>query len=281
MLRRYLPWIAVALAVALVATDWPLGWSFWIDHPFIAALAAGLVLLLLTVSVVDAILRRREAKRWRDLGRGAAYALEQLFYLSRIAMLQLLGARVDVQLTTEIELQVAPARARAIELLGPLPPPVELDLMIEYTEAGTRSLRSDRLPALVEDDEWCDHALLTLLALARLHETTIARWVGAFGTLGDSEGFRRIGGSIHLTDRIEIIGQNLLVIRRLRADGRVSDPATLAGATRAVVDRWVELARAYDEEALYWEARRAADAGAAFDDFPITRERVSRTPVGP
>jgi hypothetical protein len=265
----------------LVLTDWPLGWTFWIDHPFVAALAAGLVLLLLTGSVLDVILRRREARRWRDLGRGAAYALEQLFYLSRIAMLQLLGARSDIQLTTEVELQVAPARARAIELLGPLPTPVELDLMIEYTEAGTRKLRSDRLPVLIQDDDWCDHAVLTLLALSRLHETTIARWIGAFGTLGDNEGFRRIGGSIHLTDRIEVIGQHLLVLRRLRTVGGASEPSELETSTRAVVDHWGELARAYDEEALYWEARRAAEIGAAFDDFPITRERVSRTPVGP
>src|SRR5262249_5252 len=153
-----LPGIAVLVSLALVATDWPLEWSFWIDHPFVAALVAGLVLLLLTGSVLDVVLRRREASRWRDLGPGAAYALEQLFILYRIAMLQLRGARADVQLTAEIELQVAPARARAIELLGQLPSPVELELMMEYTEAGTRSVRADRLPALVRDDEWCDHA---------------------------------------------------------------------------------------------------------------------------
>ena len=62
--RRYLPLVAILLTVALVVSDWPLDWSFWIDHPFIAALAAGLVLLLLTGSVVDAILRRREARSW-------------------------------------------------------------------------------------------------------------------------------------------------------------------------------------------------------------------------
>ena len=64
--RRHLPAIAVALSAVLVVSDWPLSWSLWFEHPFLAALVAGFVLLLLTGSVVDVILRRREARCWID-----------------------------------------------------------------------------------------------------------------------------------------------------------------------------------------------------------------------
>ena len=92
MLRRSLPFVAIAVAALVLVSDWPLGWQGWIEHPYLAAFAAGLVLLLLTGSVVDVILRHREARRWIDVGRGAAYALDRVFFLSGIAMFQLVGA---------------------------------------------------------------------------------------------------------------------------------------------------------------------------------------------
>ncbi len=167
-IRRYLPAIAVVLSVVLVVSDWPLGWSLWLDHPFIAALVAGLVLLLLTGSVVDVILRRREARRWLDLGRGAAYALDQVFFLSGIAMVQVLGVGGGTRLSPEIEFHVAPARERAAALF---PAGNALDVMVEYNEGGSSTLRHDRLPVLLRDSQWRDHALLTILALARAQET--------------------------------------------------------------------------------------------------------------
>jgi hypothetical protein len=233
VLRQYLPGVALALTVALVATDWPLGWTLWVDHPFVAALAAGLVLLLLTGSVVDAILRRREARRWRDLGRGAAYALDQVFWLSRIALFQLLGARGDIQLTLEIELHVGPARDRALELLGQVPESDELDIMTEYDLDRATLLQDARLPTLLRDPAWCDRAMFALLTLARVQETTIARWVGAFGVLGDSEGFRRIGESIAIADRAEAIGQYLLVLRRGEVSAEL-DEAAIGATSHAV-----------------------------------------------
>ena len=36
--RRYLP-AGDPLTLALVLSDWPLDWSFWLEHPFVAALA--------------------------------------------------------------------------------------------------------------------------------------------------------------------------------------------------------------------------------------------------
>jgi hypothetical protein len=118
MFRRSLPFVAILVALLVLVSDWPLGWAGWIEHPYLSAFAAGLVLLLLTGSVVDVILRRREARRWIDLGRGAAYALDQVFFLSGIAMFQLVGAGGDAGLSPEIEFHLAPPRARAVELLG-------------------------------------------------------------------------------------------------------------------------------------------------------------------
>jgi hypothetical protein len=48
--RRWLPVAAGLLVLAAVATDWPLGWSFWVEHPLIAAVAGGAVLLIFTAA---------------------------------------------------------------------------------------------------------------------------------------------------------------------------------------------------------------------------------------
>jgi hypothetical protein len=53
---------------------------------------------------------------------------------------------------------------------------------------------------LLSDACWRDDTLLALLALARAQEAVIARWISAFGALGDAEGFRRVGQSIAILD---------------------------------------------------------------------------------
>jgi hypothetical protein len=85
------PIAAVATAVAVSLTDWPLGWSFWVDHPLDAALVAGAVLVFVTATVLDAYLRSREARRWRSVGRAAAAEFSHVFDQATIAMLGLLG----------------------------------------------------------------------------------------------------------------------------------------------------------------------------------------------
>ena len=274
--RRYLPLVAILLTVALVVSDWPLDWSFWIDHPFIAALAAGLVLLLLTGSVVDAILRRREARSWVDVGRGAAYALDQVFYLSGIAMFQLLGVGSGLRLTPEIEFHVAPARARAAALLPNRPDPG--DVLIEYNEEGASALREERLPILLRDDKWRDHALFAVLALARAQEMTIARWISAFGALGDNAGFRRVGRSIGILDRAEVVAQQLTVLRDAGVAGGEFDRAASDVAVRSVMTYWEELVRAYYDEAYYWEDRHSSGSGLDISEHPTTQLRTRRRP---
>ena len=277
VLRRYLPALAIVLASVLVLSDWPLDWSFWLDHPLVAALVAGLVLLLLTGSVVDVILRRQEARRWVDFGRGAAYALDQVFYFSGIAMFQLLGVGGDIRLSPEIEFHVAPARARAAQLLPNRPDPGGVDVMIEVNEERASALRADRLPILLRDGQWRDHALLAILAFARAQETTIARWISAFGALGDYEGFRRVGRSIEILDRAEVVVQHLLVIRDA---GAQFDPAASDTAMRTVMSYWEELVRAYYEEAYYWEDRHTSGSGLEISEHPTTRLRKQRRPWG-
>lgn len=281
VLRRSLPFVAILVATLLLLSDWPLGWSAWTDHPFIAAFVAGLVLLLLTGAVIDVILQRREARRWIDLGRGAAYALDQVFYLSGIAMFQLVGAGGDARLSPEIEFHVAPARGRARELLGPGARTPEMDvLLVEYDEERAAAIAGDRLAELLRDARWRDHAHLALLSLARAQEATIARWISAFGALGDAEGFRRVGRSIAILDRAEVVVQQLLALAEAEASGARSHPGA-DEAVRAVMTYWEELVRAYSREAQYWEDRHAGASGLELSEHPITWRRRVRDASGP
>jgi hypothetical protein len=274
VLRRSLPWFAIVVATLAFVSDWPLGWSAWTEHPLVAAFVAGLVLLLLTGSVVDVILQRREARRWVDLGRGAAYALDQVFYLSGIAMYQLVGVGHDTRLTPEIEFHVAPARKRARELLANVSGVPDMDvLLVEYDEEHAAAVHDERLPVLLPDALWREYVVLALLALARAQEATIARWISAFGALGDAEGFRRVSRSIAILDRAEVVVQQLLTVAEVEAKGARSDGATKQ-ATRTVTTYWKQLVHAYAQEALYWETRHAGASGLDLSEHPITQRRV-------
>ena len=248
--------------------------------PYLAAFAAGLVLLLLTGSVVDVILRRREARRWIDLGRGAAYALDQVFFLSGIAMFQLVGAGGDAGLSPEIEFHVAPARACAVELLGDSARTPGMSAAVQYDMERAAAVAGDRLPVLLSDARWRDHALLTLLALARVQEETIARWISAFGVLGDAEGFRRVGRSFAILDRSEVVVQQLLDGAGSGA-GDAGPGMTAAGAVSTVMRCWQELVRAYYQEAHYWEDRHTGASGLGLSEHPITLRRRFGAEPGP
>jgi hypothetical protein len=115
--RRWLPLAAVGLVVGLALSDWPGAWPFWIDHPLIAALVGGIALLFLTGAVVDSFLRRREARRWVGVGRAAAIEFAVFFETTRWVMVQLLGVDFWVRVSPDLELNLAPARSRAAELV--------------------------------------------------------------------------------------------------------------------------------------------------------------------
>jgi hypothetical protein len=274
VLRRSLPFVAILVAMLAFVSDWPLGWSGWVEHPLVAAFVAGLVLLLLTGSVVDVILQRREARRWVDLGRGAAYALDQVFYLSGIAMFQLVGVGRDTRLSPEIEFHVAPARKRARELLGRDSGTPDINVLVDYDdEERAVAVHDDRLPTLLPDGPWREHVVLALLAFARVQEATIARWISAFGALGDAQGFRRVSRSIAILDRAEVLVQQLLTVAEVEA-GSARSHLTAEQAARTVTRYWKELVRAYSQETQYWENRHAGASGLDLSEYPITQRRV-------
>jgi hypothetical protein len=265
--------VAILVATLAFVSDWPLGWSAWTEHPLVAAFVAGLVLLLVTGSVVDVILQRREARRWVDLGRGAAYALDQVFYLSGIAMYQLVAAGREVRVSPEIEFHVAPARARAREILGRSAATPEIDVMVDWDEEHAATIHYDRVPILLTDARWREDVVLTLLALARAQEATIARWVSAFGVLGDAEGFRRVSQSIAILDRAEVVLQQMLTVAETTTSGTRPEPAA-DHAIRTVTTYWMELIDAYAREAQYWETRHAGASGLDLSEHPITQRRI-------
>ena len=69
------PALALVLAVGVSLTDWPLGWSFWVDHPLDAAIVAGLYWYLRyqdEAEIRDPSGRHDEAERDRAIERDAA-----------------------------------------------------------------------------------------------------------------------------------------------------------------------------------------------------------------
>jgi hypothetical protein len=71
--RALAPAVAVVTAGALVVTEMTLKGlrQFWIGHPILAALVASAVVLGITVLIVDEVLRRRHARRWKAVAQTA------------------------------------------------------------------------------------------------------------------------------------------------------------------------------------------------------------------
>src|SRR5204863_7253988 len=85
---------------------------------------------------------------------------------------------------------------------------------VAYTD-----LRHERLPDLLLDQQWRDHAMMTISALVRAHEAAIARWASMFGVLGDEEGFRAVARSVSLLDLAESVQQHLFAVQEAREGG--------------------------------------------------------------
>jgi hypothetical protein len=71
--------VAVAVVLALISSDF-YARRFWLSHPATTAILASLVAVLVSVTVIEAVLSRRNERRWRLL---AQYALLELAEAAR------------------------------------------------------------------------------------------------------------------------------------------------------------------------------------------------------
>lgn len=78
---------AVALIVVLVSSDFYAS-QFWLGHPLTTTILASLSVVLVSVTLIDVILKRRSEGRWRLL---AQYALMELAEAAHGAWGVLLG----------------------------------------------------------------------------------------------------------------------------------------------------------------------------------------------
>ena len=241
-LRACLPLIALAAVTTLALSDWPIGWRVWIDHPYLAALAAGLSILFLAGAVVDSHFRRREARRWHGLGFVAAGEFASIHYDTGIAMAALIGADDGYRLRADVEFHLAVARERAAELIaadGEHPP-----------EDGEEFL-VNRLALLVSDGVWRGSASQTL-RVARSHLLeAVSRWSGTFAILDDDEQFNRVKRTVAIMDLITALHMSLI------AFGPPHEAPTLDASMFANFTRhWRSLLDATGVELDFWNARR-------------------------
>lgn len=265
-LRAGLPVIAVTVALALALSDWPIGWRLWLEHPYIAAFVGGLALLFVAGAVVDAHMRRREARRWHGLGFAAAGEFAAILYDTGIAMAALSGTDDGYRLRVDIEFHLATARERATELL-------------REGEAGGASSAdpaeiTGRLSVLVADEAWRGSASQTL-RVARSHLVeAVSRWTSTFAILNDDEQFNRIARTVTIMDLITALHVSLVAIRPTE-DGAHLDPAEFS----TFAAQWTQLGASVGTELDFWNGRRRV--GSRVDLSTLERQLAAEPiPVG-
>jgi hypothetical protein len=186
------PILAVAGAVAVGLTDWPLGWHFWLDHPLDAALVGGLLVVLVTVAALETYLRSRKSRRWRSVGRAAAAEFSHVFDQATVGMVALLGFDVP-RPREEIESALAGPRARARALLDsrPADPEALLRRQRDPADPGDDGWQRERLEILIRDADWLRGCHETRVAISRLL-ALISRWVSSFAILNDDGHLARV-----------------------------------------------------------------------------------------
>lgn len=265
-LRRFVwPIVAVAGAVAISLTDWPLGWHFWIDHPLDAALVAGLLVVLVTVAALDTYLRSRESRRWRSVGRAAAAEFSHVFDQATIGMLSLLGFDVP-RPRQEIESALAEPRARAQALLdsSPRKPEGLLQRQRDPADPGDDGWQRERLEILIRDAEWVKGCHETLVAIGRLQLALISRWVSSFAILNDDVHLLRVERALSLIEAERALDSSLLLVGDDRTGAQVDD----------ALRRWSSLVADVRGEANYWYLRY--QEGAEFPDIGPRRREAER-----
>lgn len=269
-LRAGLPVIAIAVAVALALSDWPIGWHLWLEHPYIAAFVGGLALLFLAGAVVDAHLRRREARRWHGLGFAAAGEFAAILYDTGIAMDALSGVDDGYRLRVDIEFHLTTARDRAAELL-----PEEVNGRAVAGDGGALDLGDValRLSVLVKDDTWRGSCSQTL-RVARSHLVeAVSRWTSTFAILNDDEDFNRIARTVMIMDLITALHVSLVAIRS-DDDAAHLDPTEFS----TFATQWTALRASVNTELDFWNGRRRV--GSRVDLSTLQRQPPSeRVPI--
>ena len=248
LLRRALPLIAIAFALGLALSDWPLGWRMWLEHPYIAAFAGGLALLFVAGAVIDAHMRRREAHRWHGLGFAAAGEFAAILYDTSIAIDALTGRDDGYRLRSDVEFHLAPARDRAGELM-------RHDIDIPAASGGETAPRdgvdSRQLSLLVADEVWRRSCSQTL-RVSRSHLVeAVSRWTATFAILNDDEDFNRVARTVTIMDLITVLHISLVAVRPAGEDQHL-DAAALADFAA----QWQALAHSVNTELDFWNARR-------------------------
>jgi hypothetical protein len=262
-----LPMAAVAVAVALLLSDWPGGWSLWFDHPYLAAFCAGLALLLLTGAVLDAYLRRREARRWYGIGMAASTEFLSIFYDEGIAIDALLGFDNGYRLGVEVEFHLAAARSRSAALLP----------LTDSDEELNKDALAARLSVLLADDAWRNSCSETLRRLRGHHIDAVSRWAGTFATLHYNDEFERVARSITIMDLVVVLHVLLGRISLASAEGAPLDD----GSVEEFTNNWWSLERAITNERDFWNAQRKVDQrvelpAEPYGAFADTRRRPAR-----
>ncbi len=252
-----LPVAAVVLVVAVTATDWPIGWSFWVDHPLVAAVVGGIVLLVLAGTALDAYVGHRERTRWHQIAWAASSDFALVFEDAWMLMMWLRG--IDAPFEPFMQSFSEAAHQRAVELCGRRrivgwdvselmtgDPP---DLPEEFIRA--------RVHLLTLDQVWLDAALLAVRVILRRHSDAVSRWAGTTALLRDERFMQAITASIPTIDKLVLV-MNLIDIP--------SDEQRRVELSQA----WIDLHRAFRHETALWLKR-------VFDDASEARHALAMT----
>jgi hypothetical protein len=92
--RRAAAVLAILVLLGLAGSDFVVG-GFWLSHPMFTALVSALAVVVLSVAVIEVVLRRRAERRWRFLAQSALIELGEAAHTTWSTLaegLQLQGA---------------------------------------------------------------------------------------------------------------------------------------------------------------------------------------------